>query len=131
MLICYAGLRRHARRLIGRLSAGVRRLARPDEDATIFSPAITLASMAWRAVAGIDGDDNLTRQSHDSRVMISSRPLAGEGAVAAVPPPDAGDAARRTRRRPSAVLRRLRPPRQQGRVQGLSRAAASDQVVRL
>jgi len=34
-------------------------------------------------------------------------------------------------RRPPAVLRRLRPPRQQGRVQGLSRAAASDQVVRL
>jgi hypothetical protein len=39
-------------------------------DATIFSPAITLASMAWRAIAGIDGDDNLTRRSHDSRVMI-------------------------------------------------------------
>jgi hypothetical protein len=38
---------------------------------------ITLASMAWRAVAGIDGDENLTRQSHDSRVMISA---AGRGA---------------------------------------------------
>ena len=34
-------------------------------------------------------------------------------------------------RRPPAVLRRPRPPRRQGRVQGLSRAAASDQVVRL
>ena len=31
LLIWYAGLRRHARRLIGRLSAGVRRLARPDD----------------------------------------------------------------------------------------------------
>src|SRR5260370_33911237 len=31
MLIWYARLRRHARRLIGRLSAGVRRLARPDD----------------------------------------------------------------------------------------------------
>src|SRR6195256_5605131 len=46
--------------------------------------------------------------------------LAGEGAVAAVPPPDAGDAARRTRRRPPAVLRRPRPPRQQGRVHYLA-----------
>jgi len=36
-----------------------------------------------------------------------------------------------TRRRPPAVLRRPRPPRRQGRAQGLSRAAASDQVVRL
>ena len=34
-------------------------------------------------------------------------------------------------RRPPAVLRRLRPPRRQGRIQGLSRATASDQVVRL
>src|ERR1035438_4596567 len=32
--------------------------------------------------------------------------LAGEGTVAAVPPPDAGDAARRTPRRPPAVDRK-------------------------
>jgi hypothetical protein len=57
--------------------------------------------------------------------------LAGEGPVATVPPPDAGDAARRTRRRPPAVLRQPHPPRRQGRVQSLSCAAASDQVVRL
>jgi hypothetical protein len=63
--------------------------------------------------------------------LPSKLSLAGEGVVAAVPPPDAGDAARRTPRRPPAVLRRPRPPRRQGRVQGLSRAAASDQVVRL
>ena len=37
------------------------------------------------------------------------------------------DAARRTRDRPLAVLRRPRPTRLQSRVQGLSRAAASDQ----
>ncbi|HXQ03202.1 MAG TPA: hypothetical protein VN831_00390 [Bradyrhizobium sp.] len=51
MLIWYAGLRRHARRLIGRLSAGFRLAcaawrALTMSDATIFSPAITLASMA-------------------------------------------------------------------------------------
>src|SRR5712672_1222872 len=50
--------------------------------------------------------------------LPSKLSLAGQGVVAAVPPPDAGDAARRTR--PPAVLRRPRPPRRQGRVQGLS-----------
>src|SRR6195256_4563901 len=52
--------------------------------------------------------------------LPSKLSLAGEGAVAAVPPTDAGDAARRTRRRPPAVLRRPRPPRQQGRVHYLA-----------
>ena len=72
--------------------------------------------------------------SLDGTRWISCRPelsLAGSGAVATVPPPDAGDAARRTRGRPPAVLRRSRPPRRQGGVQDLSRAAASDQLVRL
>src|ERR1035437_8756847 len=45
--------------------------ARTMSDATIFSPAITLASIAWRAVADIDGDDNLTRQSQLRRVKIA------------------------------------------------------------
>jgi hypothetical protein len=47
MLIWYAGLCRHARRLIGRLSATCAAWrALTMSDATIFSPAITLASMA-------------------------------------------------------------------------------------
>ena len=51
--------------------------------------------------------------SLDGTRWIGCRPNyllpAGES-VAAVPPPDAGDAARRTPRRPPAVLRRPRPP---------------------
>src|SRR5258708_5780621 len=62
--------------------------------------------------------------------LPSKLSLAEEGAVAAVPPPDGGVAARRPRPRPPPVLGRPRPPRRQGRVQGLSRAAAADQVVR-
>src|SRR3981081_751993 len=58
--------------------------------------------------------------------LPSKLSLAGEGAVAAVPPTDAGDAARPPRRRPPAVLRRPRPPRRRGGVQGLSRTAAPD-----
>ena len=50
--------------------------------------------------------------------------LAGKGPVPTVPPLDVSDAARRTRDRPFAVLRRPRPTRLQSRVQGLSRAAA-------
>src|ERR1035437_7207318 len=73
----------------------------------------------WRDIA----------RRHTLDRLPSPLPLAGEGAVAAVPPPDAGDAGRRERRRPPAVLRRSCPPRRQGCVQGLSRAAASDQVV--
>ena len=57
---------------------------------------------------------------------VAGLSLAGAGAVADVPRQDAGDAEGRTRRRPPAVLRRSRPPRRQGRVQGLSRAAAID-----
>ena len=54
--------------------------------------------------------------SLDGTRWIGCRPkylLAGEGAVAAVPPPDAGDAPRRARRRSPAVLRRSCPPRRQ------------------
>src|SRR5580704_15165401 len=63
--------------------------------------------------------------------LPSQLSLAGESPVAAVPPPDAGHADGRARRRPPAVIRRSRPPRRQGCVQGLSRATASDRVVRL
>jgi hypothetical protein len=52
MLIWYAGLRRHARRLIGRLSAGVRRLARPDDvgcDAMLAGDHSGLDGLARRS----------------------------------------------------------------------------------
>src|ERR1035437_1666371 len=83
------------------------------------SPARAHDRTGWRDIA----------RRHTLDRLPSQLPLAGEGAVAAVPPPDAGDAGRRERRRPPAVLRRSCPPRRQGCVQGLSRAAASDQVV--
>ena len=88
-------------------------------------------------------DDASSARAHDRagrrdlarRLEVDQRlgglPVAREGAVAAVPRQDAGDAEGRARGRPSAVLRRARRSRRQGRVQGLPRAALRHQVARL
>jgi hypothetical protein len=64
-------------------------------------------------------------QRHTLDRLPSQPPLAGEGAVAAVPLPDAGDAGRHARRQSPTVLRRSRPPRRQGCVQARPMTSAS------